>query len=452
MPQLAYPVRAPLTLHLSDGERVEIAEWSLDGLTWPGETDILPRQAKLVIPFQGVDIRFAVQFGPVEGNWLQFKGLTGRERETLAVFYRSILSGKMASTDDMITSLDTPVDLVPLSETEEEIEAATQKTPPRVLRVIWNLVYYFVLAGVVFGVIGTQIWSRLDRIPVQNGRIDAPMQAHIAPEGAFVEAIAVSIGERVRRGQVLVELSDPERDGRIDDTRAEIRLAERRLNQAHTRLAAHLDRARRLETNSDPTFDRLALARLRIAITTGRPPPSLDDDLRTETFDNLRFDLEAVVTERALDLSRLKRELSNRKDAASALDIVAAADGHVREIAVIPDQFVQRGALAVVVEEDAPRHAVGWVDEGLAATLHIGMKATIVHSRLGERRHLPARLVEIEAGVDPARPDAFGLIVRLLPDGMDAAATREAFRPNAPLKIVVRRKWWSRLVGADPNA
>jgi hypothetical protein len=42
--------------------------------------------------------------------------------------------------------------------------------------------------------------------------------------------------------------------------------------------------------------------------------------------------------------------------------------------------------------------------------------------------------------------------VRLLPDGMDAAATREAFRPNAPLKIVVRRKWWSRLVGADPNA
>ena len=165
MSDLSFQVRAPLGLELAPGEVVSVTCWSLNGLEFPHDTDVLPSQGVLSIPFQGVDNRIPVRFMPGgTDRELIFEGLTGRQRETLAVFYRSILSGKMASTEDIITSLDTPVDLVPMEETEEErVEDSKGKTP-RILRVLWSLSLYAMVGAVVFGMLGQQIWSRLSAI------------------------------------------------------------------------------------------------------------------------------------------------------------------------------------------------------------------------------------------------------------------------------------------------
>ena len=100
---------------------------------------------------------------------LQFVGLSGRERETLAIFYRSILSGRMASTDEVITSLDTPVDLVPMEETESEIAVASPSKAAKTWRLIRNIVLQLVLATVVFGYAGSLAWDRFAYVHLQNG-------------------------------------------------------------------------------------------------------------------------------------------------------------------------------------------------------------------------------------------------------------------------------------------
>lgn len=54
----------------------------------------------------------------------------------------------MVSAGEMITSLDTPVDLVPMSETNAEEAAGCAATKPRLLHIIWSMALY------------TAIWRR----------------------------------------------------------------------------------------------------------------------------------------------------------------------------------------------------------------------------------------------------------------------------------------------------
>ena len=211
MSDLSFQVRAPLGLDLSTGERVVISNWSLKGIELPGTPDVLPVAGTLSIPFQGVDIRFPVRFRTASGSdFLEFDGLTGRQRETLAVFYRSILSGRMASTEDIITSLDTPVDLVPMEETEDERLSATAGTAPRAVRAGWNIAFYLALAVIVFGIVGNQVWTRLNTIGVGQARVEAPLVEHRAADGGYVDRVLVSEGQSVDQGQTLIVLSSPE--------------------------------------------------------------------------------------------------------------------------------------------------------------------------------------------------------------------------------------------------
>ena len=110
------------------------------GLVWPEDAPDCPKTGTLSIPFQGVDVRFPVRLFKQENEGLvSLEGLSGRQRETLALFYRSLLSGKMASSGDVITRLDTPVDLVPMEQTEEEQAEQPVKFIPRPIRVQFNI-------------------------------------------------------------------------------------------------------------------------------------------------------------------------------------------------------------------------------------------------------------------------------------------------------------------------
>lgn len=61
MSDLSFQVCAPLGLELSTGERLTISDWSIQGFEFPNESDVLPKEAVLSIPFQGVDIRFPIK-------------------------------------------------------------------------------------------------------------------------------------------------------------------------------------------------------------------------------------------------------------------------------------------------------------------------------------------------------------------------------------------------------
>ncbi|MCU0901923.1 MAG: hypothetical protein MUC82_15750 [Cypionkella sp.] len=138
-----------------------------------------------------------------------FEGLTGRQRKALGLFYRNLMTGKMAATDAVITALDTPVDLIPMGETAQEKAAGLAKVEPRALRVVWNIVYYARLMAVVGGYLGALIWKRLDHVALSNVRDRAPLVEIAAPANGFVAETLVPAGAPIAAGAELLRLTDP---------------------------------------------------------------------------------------------------------------------------------------------------------------------------------------------------------------------------------------------------
>lgn len=456
MSDLSFQVRAPLGLELATGDSVTVTEWSLSALTFPNKTDVLPSQGTLSIPFQGVDIRFPVRFTPGAGpQELVFDGLTGRQRETLSVFYRSILSGRMASTEEVITSLDTPVDLVPMEETEEEKTVATAGKTPRSLRVAWNLLVYCLIGVVVFGLLGQQIWSRLSTIPVGQARVVAELVEHRAPTGAYVDEIRVVPGQAVRQGQTLVVLSSPGHAGTLTEIRTDLRRAEADARQTRKALALHMEG---LADARHPLETALAtaIAARRVAdffgnhslheVRRAQQALALFDAEITQGADDFharREYLEDMLRDQKDDIAQLKRELSAEKNVGGAADIVAQADGIVAEIPAFEDQFLARGDLALSLEEVGPRRVIGWLDEGMAAAVYPGMTANLTAISGGQTRQIEGVVEDVVAMANPDRAGTFGLRVSVLPADWVARDAPELLRPDAPMELkLARRAAW----------
>ena len=452
MSDLSFQVRAPLGLELATGDVVSVTSWSLNSLEFPHDTDVLPTQGILSIPFQGVDIRFPVRFTPGDDpRELIFEGLTGRQRETLAVFYRSILSGKMASTEDIITSLDTPVDLVPMEETEEEKAEGTKGKTPRILRVLWSLSIYALIGAVVFGMLGQQIWSRLSIISVGQARVVAELVEHPAPVGAYVERILVAEGDAVEQGDTLVVLTSPGHNGALTEIRADIKRAEADVRQARRALELHFEG---LEDARRPFVEALERAIAARRIRDFLADYDLDDVRRalralalfdaevSQTdgdFHARRAFLMDILRQRKDELSQLKRELSAEKSVGGAADIVAMEDGVITELPVFEDQFLSRGDIALTLEVDGPRHVVGWLDEGMAAAVFPGMTATMIANSGGETRRIKGEVVEVVAMANPDRAGTFGLRVLILPAEWVERDAPELLRPDAPMELSLER-------------
>lgn len=443
---LSFQVRAPLSLELVSGDVVEISEWSLDGFRFPGDSDVLPRKGTLSIPFQGVDIRFPVGFAPGPRNdltgerFLKFTDLTGRQRETLAVFYRSLLSGRMAATDEVITSLDTPVDLVPMGETEEEEAAATTGKSPRALRAAFNVALYGLFAALVFWTLGSGIYGKLSHVTIQNARIEAALVPHVTVKEGYAEKILVAPGAAVQAGQRLVEVSQPEGQAALSEVRGRINLIEKRLEQAEAR-------AVRITV-------QLAKARDTLVLAAASPDPRVAPLRRQnlDAFDNRLsrphqplFEAQDAVT-REIDaltdeLRRLRRERGNLRDAADALHIVARVDGFVRDMALIEGEFLARGAAAVVIEEDTARLARGWVDQGMARALAPGMGVHVSYNAGFGPQSQQGEIVGLAAGIDPELTSDFGMLVTVALRGMRAEESRAALPHLLPVELKAQRSW-----------
>ncbi len=458
LPDLEYRVQAPLVLTLANTKKqIEIREWSLAGIIYPEDINVLPQRGELTIPFQGIDLSFPVTFTQGSSkNELLFQDLTGRQRETLAVFYRSILSGKMASSETMITALDTPVDLIPMGETEEETSAGQKEKSPRILRIIWNVAFYFILAALLFILIGGQIWSKLTTVQITGGRVMAPVLALSAPEAAYVDRILVQEGDAVSQGQVLIRMSDPDRESDVEDIRKDLPYAKSRVREARALLEAHLAQKSVYRAPFEQNLDRaLAQRSLRDLLGYYNMDGVLLALSNLEKFDQgqapIDSDFHKITSKLKSDLnqakdaeSRLKRDLSNAKDAARALDVIAKADGFVAEIPVLQNEYVHRGQPLMTFEENTARQLRGWISEHRAKAIFVGMIAKVEITDVTGTRSIDAQIIDIFAGVDPATDKGFGAIVTLsLPD-LQAQETRDILRPDAPVTIRALKPWATR--------
>ncbi len=464
-PDLSFLVTAPLYLQRADGQRVMVERWSLGELQLPEGRGFSEDALDLIIPFQGVAVQFPVNLKPLdEPNRYQFADLTVRQRETLAVFYNGVLSGRMASTADMITSLDTPVDLVPMGETDEEKSEGLSRVHPRLLRTLWNLTVYALLALFLVGFVGGQIWSRLSEISLDHARFVAPIVQYNAPEAGHVDRIFVEEGQVVKAGDPLIRLEDTDRESDVDEVRMEVRIAERRLNSAKDALNHHIAQRPVYREEFLQAFYRLWRPWHRHEPRAIAYPPDIQrawdallrfdrgEDLRPGGYYDQVIELGHRLAEADLDYRRWKRELRHRKAAANEMVVRAKTDGTVFAIHTVKRNFVSRNDLIVEVEENTARLAVGWLDDRMAISVYVGMQAEIAYTFRGQPKRVTGEIVDLQAGVDSVQPDKFGMVVTIKADDMGLKNSRKWFRNNAPAEIELKRDLISRILSGTDDA
>ena len=449
-----WKVQAPLVLETPLGASVRIESWSLAGLVWPEGAVDCPNTGTLSVPFQGVDIRFPVRLSKdTETNLVCLEGLSGRQRETLALFYRSLLSGKMASSGEVITSLDTPVDLVPMEQTDAEQAEQPVKFIPRPIRVALNIATYLLIAAMVVGIIGNNIFTNLDRIDIQHGRVLAPMHPAFPSQGGFVQSVEVSAGQNVKAGDVLIRLRDPETQARLEQAEADLAVAlaeHRRILTAQDDLAA--------QAAEDDIAMRMAVAARTYTAFLGKGG---FDDMRRQWVsmrgrdDNLAAlsDPVAIVAdllagEAARQAARVESVRAGRDALLDLIDrrhIRAPSDGVVHEVLLRPGQLFGVLENELVFEQSEPRVTVGWVSEKFAETLYIGMPATIGLNENGDKITLDGAITDVRAGDHPERPGEFGIIVTVSATELDAEATKARLRLGAPVNLEAKRQMGQRL-------
>lgn len=458
MPDMAFRMRAPLGLTLRDGTRARIEDWSMRGIRAPGLMDKDVSDAVLAIPFQGVVLSFPIKLHPSdEPDFYEFREMNGRQRETLALFYRNLLSGKMATTSDMITSLDTPVDLVPMEETEEERNAASGGRIRRLIRSTLNLLAYMLVFALVFGYLGNLAWARLNGITLSQPRFVAPIETLTTQMPGFVDQVRYGPGDPVEAGKVVVLLKDPELQAAMDQVRFEIRAAEAERDKITARIDAHeLNRpAARAKLLTAHQADLSQLDQRDFIQGRHRALPSAEAlrafdlglSFAPRDFNDVLGQLRGLERERIDALRLLRRDRSNVRAQMQGLQIRAPYDGIVAETLVQPGQYLRAGTEATRIEANTSRAVLGWLDARLASDVYIGMPATIAFNENGTRREVAAQVTDLQAGQNPTEPGRFGSTVTVEAVDLDLADTRALFSNNAPAEVILDRKLTEWLLG-----
>lgn len=453
LPDLSFSVTAPLHLHRANGCKTIVRRWSLAGVWLDPHAQDLSGDVHMSVPFQGVEVSFPIRLLRTEtpGHY-RFQDLTVRQRETLSTFHQGLLTGQMVSTADMITSLDTPVDLVPMTETDAEATAGRATSKPRGLRIAWNAALYALLAGLLLAFLGTHIWQRVSRIELEHARFTAPVVAYTVPDAGYVSRLYVGQGDTVAAGDVLAKIEDPDRESDVEDVRAEVMLSERRLIAAQERLARHAALHAVQRAALRDAFQRVWTQWQSHDPRAAQYPPHIDAAWRARyTFDRGRdaqaggyFDmlatLKATVEERELDLRRWKRALRHRKAAADKLLIRAQNTGTVLALHARKNDHVERNQLVVEVEDNRPREAVAWLDDAMATRVYVGMKAQISYVYRGEKQTSAGTVTDVQAGTDALQPDRYGMVLTIKADDAGVLNTRKWLHRNAPAQISLMRQ------------
>lgn len=432
-PDISLRVAAPLLVGLGDGTVVRVHQWSLRALYSPEFDGRDLAGASLSIPFQGVQVYFPVTLVPGEApGEVLLQDLTGRQRETLALFYRNLLSGRMAATADLITALDTPVDLVPPEETAAERRAATAASPARAPRVVANVLAYVLLAALVFGWLGSLAYARLDALPLVNARVAQPAALLVAPGSAIVAEVVAAEGVEVPAGALLMRLQAPELQRMLDDLEGPLIRAEAALAAVDRRIGAHAarrDAARAAAPQGAEAFD------------TGVSAAPGD-------YHDIRLRLEAELRDRERDLRMLELEAARLRDALATLEIRAPEAGRVVALRVAPAQAVAAGTPLLLFEGAGRRTVEGWLADDFADAVWPGMRATVRLRREGRLVALPGRVVAAES--DGAAPRAAAIRVQVALEGLSAEETRALLAIGAPVRAWLARDLWRGWLGLAP--
>lgn len=198
-PAFSYRVQAPLLVQSGPDVLVELRDWSPEGYLVPEGWPEAGGGGTLTIPFQGVFLSFHIDLPAARpGDFVPFAGLNGRAQALLRHFHEAIVGGRMSSVEGVICSIDRPVDLVPMVETEEDGGRVPARPRRRLGQTIRAVALYGALAVLLWVGLWSHAWDRLTTLPLQSGRYETyDPAAAVATGSGWIDhrhAIRVHIG------------------------------------------------------------------------------------------------------------------------------------------------------------------------------------------------------------------------------------------------------------------
>jgi hypothetical protein len=139
---------------------VRVDEWSLEGFVPPRALVGYEGDVLVTLPFQGFWITFASSVAHVpETGLLQFTTRDPRHARLMRHVHRGIVSGRFVPVENMIASMDAPVEIVPMQETPAEAAREQARHVPRIYRVAAVLCLYVVLGYLAYEPIARPVWN-----------------------------------------------------------------------------------------------------------------------------------------------------------------------------------------------------------------------------------------------------------------------------------------------------
>lgn len=249
---------------------------------------------------------------------------------------------------------------------------------------------------------------------VASGRVATPQRVSVSAEATGrVAAIPVGEGERVKRGQLLIELNDDDERAALAQAEASIAQATAKLHQLQEVALPAAEQAFR-QAQSNLTQARQQFARTRALAAKGAFSQSqLDDaqrnlDVAQSQFEAARIQVRTNQpggSDFELAQTALQQANANRQVAQARLDatrIMAPVDGVLIARDVERGDVAQAGKELMLLAPNGLTQVVVQIDEKNLGQLSVGQSAIGSADAFPEQR-FAAKVSYINPGIDPLR-------------------------------------------------
>jgi len=435
-------VTAPLYVDYG-GYRLRAADWSLGGFRVENFPEQLPEVGDelalhLSLPFQGFDVSFdakaeVVRDDPKSAMFAcRFSELGERDRELMSHFIEELVRGSMVDVEDTIQRIDVPVTPASLEPDVNPISQVPVRRWP--LKAVAMTAIYASLGLFVFGYIALLSYSNFYRMEVQSAVITAPVEAVAAQAEGRVAWTGLKPGDKVKRGQVVVNLVDNKLEREIEladvaitEEKAKLLFLKQRQADELQRMRGfakvemknveqskldvealkaqlqaarnHYGRMKYLQARgftTDEKFDDAAqkvvtaekrLQQSKVELRSRINLAAADFGKRHYTGQNLVGDMGLLDARSSLAVNKV--ELAAKKyeilvKARKRLSVMAPFDGTILELPRIDQGYVRRGDIVAIIEQRKARRVTAFLTQDEVQKVGLGDEAMLYIPAVGE--------------------------------------------------------------------
>jgi len=232
---------------ISSKEVYTTTDWSISGfrVSAPRFLPLVGEEfeVRLSIPFRGFDFSFISRVKVITSDEsidefsAEFINLGEAEQNTLKTFIDGLISGEMQSVDGVIRRVDIPV-------TPASLKPGGASTQSEAVKSV-GIRIYMIAGALLTAMLAIVLYTNLAQVKVETAVIMSPTEIITSPVNGNIDFIAESSPKVIKKGDVLVKISDPRLEAefqmanmRVQEAEIDIKTADSSLKSEFGKLSA----------------------------------------------------------------------------------------------------------------------------------------------------------------------------------------------------------------------